>query len=164
MNISHLEGERVRLREWLPNEIDGVHRWVGNPVVNRFLSFATSSREASAAHLQDIITGQQADPRTEYFLAIEHIEAGVTIGDAGFTWIEKDVAEIGYFLEPGYWGAGYATEAAGLIIDLAKSLGATRIVATCHKDNNASEKVMLRLGMQPAEAAKPDQLVYAMAL
>ncbi len=79
-------GERLRLREWTVGEAEGVHRWLGNPLVNRFLSWGTSTLEESDAHLLAILAAQRARPRTEFFLAIEGLDSlEVTIGDAGFT-------------------------------------------------------------------------------
>ncbi len=81
-------------------------------------------------------------------------------GYAGFTWVEENVAEIGYFLEPEYWGNGFASEAASLIIALAIDLGALRVTATCDARNTASERVMQRCGMVPQKSNGPNRRCY----
>ena len=75
------------------------------------------------------------------------------IGDAGFQWksAAKGLREggFGYFLEPEYWGQGYATEAAKLVLDLAFGvLGAGLMRASCDAQNRASERVMQKCGLK----------------
>ncbi|WP_461225749.1 GNAT family N-acetyltransferase [Lacticaseibacillus suihuaensis] len=57
-------------------------------------------------------------------------------------------AEIGYLLDPVYWGHGYATEAAAAVMALCFDLlGVTRVEAMHDARNPRSGRVMLRLGM-----------------
>ncbi len=59
-------------------------------------------------------------------------------------------AEIGYELNPAHWGHGYATEAARCVLNFAfKQLRVHRVWATCIADNQASVRVLEKLGMQP---------------
>jgi RimJ/RimL family protein N-acetyltransferase len=63
--------------------------------------------------------------------------------------IEESAIEIGWWLDPGAWGRGIATEAATAIRDEAFArLHATRIVARLQPRNHASERVAARLGMR----------------
>jgi RimJ/RimL family protein N-acetyltransferase len=63
--------------------------------------------------------------------------------------IEESAIEIGWWLDPGAWGRGIATEAAAAIRDEALcSLHATRIVARIQPRNHASGRVATRLGMR----------------
>ena len=155
------ETSRLVAREWQADELDGLHRWLGDPKVNRFLTWGSSSLEQSATHLEEIIGAQTKVPRTQFFLALELKSfPGETIGDVGFTWVEPDVAEIGYFLEYAYWGSGYASEAASAIIKFAFELGATRVIATCNVENRASERVMKNCGMECQKSNDPKRLIY----
>ena len=156
-------GERILAREWRTDELEGMHRWLSDPNVNRFLSWGTRTRAESAQHFRETLQAQRAKPRTKYYLALELKAApGLTIGDAGFTWMDPQVAEIGYFLEPAYWGRGYATEAAQIVIALALELGAKRILASCDARNTASEAVMQRCGMQAVRSQDHRRRAYAL--
>jgi RimJ/RimL family protein N-acetyltransferase len=63
--------------------------------------------------------------------------------------IEESAIEIGWWLDPGAWGRGIASEAAAAIRDEAFGrLGAQRIVARIQPGNHASERVAVRLGMR----------------
>lgn len=157
------QSERLIVREWRADEVHGMHRWLGDPKVNEFLAWGTDTLEASAAHLRETICAQRNTPREKYYLAVELVGSpGRTIGDVGFTWIEPQVAEIGYFLEAGYWGRGYATEAAQIIIKIAFELGARTVLATCHRQNTASQAVMKRCGMNAMASADSQRLVYGL--
>jgi len=159
-----LSGERIVVRDWRVDEVEGMHRWLGNQQVRKFLSFGTSSVQESAAHLRDVIDSQKENSREHYYLAIESRELGVTIGDAGFSWKGEGTAEIGYFLEPNYWGQGFATEAAKLMISFAFDLGADKVFASCDVENSDSEMVMRRCGMQKLESEDLGRLLYGITL
>ena len=86
---------------------------------------------------------------------------GVVIGDLMLrvqdAWSQVEVrdraarteAEIGYVLDPAHAGHGYATEAAGELLRLAfEELGVRRVVAQCFAANDASWRLMERLGMR----------------
>jgi len=57
--------------------------------------------------------------------------------------------EIGYGVVPAYQGQGYATEAAGAVVDGALHRpGVARVVACCLRDNAASRRVLEKLGLR----------------
>ncbi|MBN2879552.1 MAG: GNAT family N-acetyltransferase [Clostridia bacterium] len=57
--------------------------------------------------------------------------------------------EIGYFILPEYWGRGYAAEMGSVLVNYLFSDGvAQKLTASCHEDNKASEKIMIKLGMK----------------
>jgi [ribosomal protein S5]-alanine N-acetyltransferase len=57
-------------------------------------------------------------------------------------------AEIGYFLLPQFWGKGYATEIAKMLVAVCfKFLDLHRVSARCNSNNSRSEKVMKKAGM-----------------
>jgi len=152
---------RLKLREWRSDEGEGFHRWVADPIVNHFILWAATNRVDSEKQLAEAVRTQGEEPRTKYFLALELLtHPGTSIGDAGFTWISPEVAEIGYFLEPVYWGKGLATEAAKAIVDFAFEQGATCVMATCSAQNFASEKVMKRCGMIKSKSPDVNRLAY----
>ena len=57
--------------------------------------------------------------------------------------------EIGYGVVPAYQGHGYATEAAGAVLDwVLRQPGVARVVASCLRDNLASRRVLEKLDMR----------------
>jgi RimJ/RimL family protein N-acetyltransferase len=90
--------------------------------------------------------------RYRYYFAVELKLSSRVIGEAGFEWNRNDRAtrraEIGYFFAKEFWGQGYATEAALLVIDFAfTTLGADEVSAACDPRNHASARVMQRCGL-----------------
>ncbi len=60
--------------------------------------------------------------------------------------------EVGWHLARAHWGMGYATEAAGALVDHAfTALALSRVVADIVPDNDRSRAVATRLGMRPEE-------------
>jgi RimJ/RimL family protein N-acetyltransferase len=55
--------------------------------------------------------------------------------------------EIGWHLHPDHWGHGYATEAAGAVLDDAFGRGLPAVIAVTDPANHASQAVCRRLGM-----------------
>ena len=73
---------------------------------------------------------------------------GVHIGEV-FAYLSEKEADIGWLIDKRYWGKGYATEAAKLLVEyLQTKLQRTDIVAYCDARNIASQKVMKNIGME----------------
>ena len=75
------------------------------------------------------------------------------IGYCGFfaqTVDGSEELEIGYRLDPAYWGRGVATEAAREVRDYGFSdLTRPRLISLIHPDNHASRRVAEKNGMTP---------------
>jgi len=95
----------------------------------------------------------QADPAYErwgWWLVLHRAERTI-IGEV--SWREPrdgtGTVEIGYGVSPAYQGQGYATEAAGAVLDWAlRQPGVARVVASCLRDNGASQRVLEKLGLR----------------
>lgn len=86
------------------------------------------------------------------FYAVELSEINKVIGHIYFKQIEPMewmTWEIGYIFNPNYQRKGYATEAVKAIVEYAfGNLGTHRIVAHCNPKNEASWKLLDRIGMR----------------
>jgi len=91
--------------------------------------------------------------------------SGELVGEAGLKPLD-DVGpelEIGYAFAEAHWGRGYATEAAGALLDEAfGTLGRGRVFATVREGNTASRHVLDKLGFAAtaAPAAGDPSLLY----
>ena len=63
--------------------------------------------------------------------------------------------EVGYWVEPGSWGRGYATEALSGLLALARLAGHRRIYSRHAADNPASGRVLRKAGFRPTGRARP---------
>jgi len=76
-----------------------------------------------------------------YLVFMERTPVGIA-----FLWIREE-AEIEYMLLPEFWGKGYATEIAGMLVNRAKEEGGVRkISGTIDPANERSRRVLLENG------------------
>lgn len=68
------------------------------------------------------------------------------VGILGFDRMETGEIEFGYWIARKHWNQGIMTEAGMAALDIAKTLGFTRIVAGHFTDNPASGRVLRKLG------------------
>ena len=74
---------------------------------------------------------------------------GQHVGVCGLRPRRENVPELGYHLRPEFWGQGLALEAARAAIEFGfDRLGATAIFAGHDPQNEASKKILLKLGFR----------------
>jgi [ribosomal protein S5]-alanine N-acetyltransferase len=157
-----ISGEGVRLREVNGDDFEVAWRWASRPEFFRFLPFARPTREEERVWLESVVAEGRAVPRRQYQLGIDAPEIGTLVG---MVRIEIDEgqhlsANIGYGISPDFWGRGYATAAARLIVRFGfDSLGLHRIWATHHPDNLASRRVLDKLGFREEGRRRDDRFV-----
>ncbi len=84
-----------------------------------------------------------------YQLAISSIEHDELVGDLAIHFIDAEQVEIGFTVAPEFQGKNVATEAvSGLLKYLFGCLGKHRVVATTDADNQASHKLLEKLGFR----------------
>ena len=141
---------RLWLRPWRPEELDRYHQVRGNPEVVRYLYDEPLTRGQAAEKLAGLHTEITA-PGMWINLAVEVVGSGVVVGDVGLAWTSQShrQAEIGYTFDASHRGRGYATEAAAAMVDLAfTGLGAHRVCGRLDARNDASARLLERLGMR----------------
>lgn len=76
---------------------------------------------------------------------------GELIGAIGLKIVPEHArAELGYWIGVPFWGQGYGTEAARLLVDYAfKSMGLHRVSAHHFARNPASGRILAKVGMRP---------------
>lgn len=145
-----LQSERLVLRCWRPEDREPFAVLNADPRVMEFLG-EPLSRERSDL-LADSIEAR-FESQGFGFWALELPGTAPFIGMAGlnvprFEAPFMPAVEIGWRLDPRYWGHGYATEAARTALEFAfGSLGLDEVVAFTAAGNARSRAVMERLGM-----------------
>ena len=131
-----------------------------------------NSLEETTQFVAEVVADAAEHKRLRYCLAVEY--DGQLIG-AGELWITdwyNECAEIGYVLHPAYWGQGFATEMANVLLAFGfEQLGMHRIFATCDPKNIASFSVLEKDGFQSEGRIRDhlringgwrDSLIYSM--
>ncbi len=140
---------RLCLRAMRADDAEDMFEYASMPSVTKYLLWR---EHASVGYTRDYLKYIESRYAVGdfYDFAVVEKESGKMIGTCGFTRIDtvNNVCEIGYVFNPKYHGRGYATEAAAEVVRFAgEVLGAHRIEARFMKGNNASVRVMERLGM-----------------
>lgn len=72
----------------------------------------------------------------------------------------KEYVELGYRIIPEFWGKGYATEAAGKMLDYAfNDLKLPELISIIHPEHMASIKVATKIGMKTLKRTKYQGLI-----
>ena len=146
-----LRTERLFLRPAWLEDAPELTRAIGQePVVRMLARVPWPYREEHArAFIQT-----PKDPRLPNLLVTLPEEGGRIVGGSGLH--EKDGAvEVGYWIDPSYWGRGFATEALGGVLSLARLAGHQRILGRHAADNPASGRVLRKAGFRPTGRARP---------
>lgn len=142
--------ERLILRKMLPTDADDMFEYAQNPIVTQFLLWEPHvTRKFTQSYLK-FIQSQYAGAMF-FDWAVTLADSGKMIGTCGFSLIdtENDGAEIGYVINPDFWGNGYATEALLRVMSFGFGvLGLHRIYVRIMAGNIASENVAKKCGMR----------------
>jgi RimJ/RimL family protein N-acetyltransferase len=150
-----LETDRLVLRQWEERDRDPFAALNADPDVFRYLRPGGTP-----------LTHEQSDDQFDRFVrhwdehgfglfSAEDRELGRSIGFVGLavpTFLPEvlPAVEIGWRLERSAWGRGLATEGATAVLAWGFGpLGLDRVVSIRHRDNDASRRVMEKLGLVP---------------
>ena len=164
--------QRLLLRPYQPGDTDAVYAYHRLPETARYLENEPMSlAEAKALVTRRIGSATLAGVGEALNLVVELAKTRAVVGDCVLFWCGEGQAEVGYVLNPAYYGHGYATEAVGVMLRLGfEDLGLHRIAARCDARNTASARVMERAGLRreahlvQSEFVKggwTDELIYA---
>lgn len=137
--------ERLLLRPSWPEDAQELHQAIADAGIVRNLARAPWPYTADdAAHF----VVQEPDAQHPAFLLMLRTNgAPRLIGACGISNFDGD-AELGYWIARPYWGLGFATEASRAVINIAKTIGHKKLIASHFIDNPASGNVLRKLGFQ----------------
>jgi RimJ/RimL family protein N-acetyltransferase len=98
-------------------------------------------------------------------VAVEDRATDALIGRSGVQYHRQwaDDPEVGWGLDPEWWGRGLATEAGAACVRWAfDELGYERLVSICTPENVASRRVMEKLGFRVLATKRDDELGIAL--
>jgi [ribosomal protein S5]-alanine N-acetyltransferase len=153
MRTFPIETDRLLIREIEPGDVDAFQDLVGHPEFHYY--YFDGSREKTQAFVDEAVAARKAplkgELRASFMMAVEHKHTGALIGHVTVDLLDKapDDYDLAYFVHPGHWGHGYATEAAaGFLKALFDTVAPPRIVATAHPDNIASQRLLRHVGFR----------------
>jgi RimJ/RimL family protein N-acetyltransferase len=147
-----IETERLRLRRLRDDDRETVARWNADPEFTRHLGVGLLTRAQSDETFDR--WQRHWDAKGFGLLAVEWAAGGELIGRSGpaFHSAWPRDPEVGWALDPAWWGRGIATEAGAASIAWALGeLGFARVVSITTEANTASRRVMAKLGFHLLE-------------
>ena len=143
--------DRLVIRALSLDDFDRHYEIYSNPDVVRYLYYGPMDAIAARTHLARRSTAELPFEGSFLNLGVEVRGEGVLIGEValGVVSTVHRVCEVGYVLDPRWSGHGYATESTTAMVDLAfDRLGAHRVIGRIDGRNEASRRVLERLGMR----------------
>lgn len=145
------ETERLIFREFEPSDAKDLNRIYNDAKTMRFLGAPSETIEIEREHLQRHIENYYRKYGFGLWAAILK-ENNRLIGRCGLLYQEIEGAadlEIAYLFDSNYWGKGFATEAAAMLVELGfQRFGFERIVAFINPQNAASVRVAEKVGLK----------------
>lgn len=145
-----LETDRLILRELKNEDAEGIFACFSNEDVTRFYGLETLKEIEEAEKFVELFSRNYREKRGIRW-GIERKGTKGIIGTIGFNaWLPKHKrAEIGYEMHPKYWRNGYTSEAVSEVLSYGfEAMGLTRIGAVVFIENEASNKLLQKIGFQ----------------
>ena len=145
-----LETERLSLRNLSVDDAGFVLELLNEPSFLQYIGDreVRNLEDAQQYILNRLVTSYERNGFGLYLVELR--ESRIPIGISGL--VKRDTlpdADIGFAFLPAYWSKGYAVESAAAVMDYArKVLGLTRIVAITSLDNEASAKLLGKIGLR----------------
>ena len=147
-----IETARLKLRPVDADaDPDAMAAYQSRADVCRYIPYEPRDRDRIVEVIRERGRTTLTDEGQQLWLSVLRRDTGRLIGDVLLFWHSRQHrgGEIGYVFDPEHQGQGYATEAAAALLDLGfDGLGLHRIVARVDARNEASARVLRRLGMR----------------
>ena len=144
---------RLLLRPGFPEDAPALVATIADEAIVRHLATAPwpyRMRDATA------FLAAPGDPVLPRLLMFERTSgAPRLVGACGLGRRPSGAVELGYWVARADWGRGFATEAAGALIDIARTLGFAQLEGSHFLDNPASGRVLEKLGFTPTGIIAP---------
>lgn len=143
-----LRTDRLGFRTWSLADLDLAQELWGDPAVTRWIGGPFSPAGVEERLRLEIAT--QASGGIQYW-PVFLLASGEHVGCCGLRPYDAEnaILELGFHIRSAHWRHGYAAEAARAVIRTAfERLGARALFAGHHPDNDASRRLLEKLGFR----------------
>lgn len=146
-----IQTERLIVRRLQQSDLERFANYRADPVLARYQGWFPISLDEAREFIASMRTQPMLEPENWGQLAIANAADDDLLGDIGLCLHGNGDAEIGFTLRQDAQGNGFAIEALrGLARELLRLPAVARIVGITDERNEASIRVLERLGMTPA--------------
>ena len=146
-----LATDRMLLREFTEEDWRATLAYQSDPLYLRYYAWMHRTEEDVRAFVGTFLAQQAERPQRRFQFALTLKADGRLVGSGGVRVRDPEgrQADIGYELDPRFWGRGLATEAVRELLRFGfDTLGMHRLFGECVADNAASARVMEKIGMR----------------
>ena len=142
-----MESARVCLRRFTAHDFENLRELESDDEVMKFTSLRVAlPSEQTTSRLQSLID-KESERAPLGVWALELKDSADFVGWFMLLKTKNEIPELGFMIVRRHWGKGYATEGSRLLVDYAfKVLAFSKLTATTDPANEASKKVLLKLG------------------
>jgi RimJ/RimL family protein N-acetyltransferase len=137
--------ERLLLRPSWPEDAGPLYRAIADEGIVRNL--AKAPWPYSFEDALRFVGSEQAELFPTFILYLRTEGAPVIVGACGLSE-RDDATEMDYWIARSHWGRGFASEAGRAVVEIAKTVGHKKLVASHFIDNPASGAVLRKLGFR----------------
>ncbi len=143
-----LDSDRILIRPFFCSDAPGVQLLAGDRRVSRYtMNIPYPYEDGIAENWIASQKGAWASSQRAEFAVVEKTSERL-VGTVGLVDISHNEAELGFWIGVPFWGNGYCTEAATLLLEYgAREMQIVKFTARHLTANPASGKVMEKLGM-----------------
>ncbi len=149
LGTPNLETERLLLRRFTREDAQDMFEYASNSEVSKYMTWDTHQTiDDSLGYINFTLDRYEKDETGDWGIVLK--ENNKFIGSCGFVWVESKnfCGHIGYALSREYWNKGIMTEAAKRLVRFGfEEMNLNRIESVHYKENEASGKVMQKVGM-----------------
>jgi RimJ/RimL family protein N-acetyltransferase/ketosteroid isomerase-like protein len=143
-----IETARLVLRRPRSEDIEAIFtRFAADPDVTRYVGWLRHTSLAATEGFINFSDDEWTRGGAGPYL-IESRETGVLLGCTGISVETPFRASTGYVLAKDAWGQGFAMEALGATVEVARAMGIARLYAIVHPDHSASIRVLEKGGFE----------------
>lgn len=140
--------ERLVVRRLQPSDLERFSTYRADPVLARYQGWSPMTEDEARAFMASMLMQPTLEPENWVQLAIANRAGDDLLGDIGLCLHANGDADIGFTLRQEAQGKGFAIEALrGLARELLRLPAVARIVGVTDERNQASIRVLERLGM-----------------
>lgn len=156
-----IETERLLLREISYKDLEDMYEYSKLPYVGPSAGWEPHRSIKDTERVIEIFLNKRRYGQLGVFAIVLRSESKMIGTVELHSYIPGFKAELGYTVNPNYWGKGYATEASIAMLNYGfRKLNLTRIESTTFIDNYPSKRVCEKIGLRFEGIRKKGYLLY----